>query len=131
MAPPVAATLARAFNRYFQGDVEAVGYVAAPQIERLVRDIVLAVNEALERFEQVDALKAFAVNPVKYLVVPRFLGMVIGQILVVLSRPGSLGPIERYISRSMRRIRASIKAIASSSFSLIGWLSVPRSTSTS
>ena len=27
--------------------------------------------------EQVDALKAFAVNPVKYLVVPRFLGLVI------------------------------------------------------
>jgi phospholipid/cholesterol/gamma-HCH transport system permease protein len=27
--------------------------------------------------EQVDALRAFAVNPVKYLVVPRFLGMVI------------------------------------------------------
>ena len=27
--------------------------------------------------EQVDALKAFAVNPVKYLVVPRFLGLII------------------------------------------------------
>lgn len=27
--------------------------------------------------EQVDALKAFAVNPIKYLVVPRFLGLVI------------------------------------------------------
>jgi len=27
--------------------------------------------------EQVDALKAFAVNPVKYLVVPRFLGLLL------------------------------------------------------
>ena len=27
--------------------------------------------------EQVDALKAFAVNPVKYLVVPRFLGLIL------------------------------------------------------
>ncbi len=52
VAPPVAATLARAFNRYFQGDVEAAGYVAAPQIERLVRDIVLAVNEPAYRLQR-------------------------------------------------------------------------------
>jgi len=52
VAPPVAATLARAFNRYFQGDVEAVGYVAAPQIERLVRDIVLAVNGPAYRLQR-------------------------------------------------------------------------------
>ncbi len=52
VAPPVAATLARAFNRYFQGDVEAAGYVTAPQIERLVRDIVLAVNEPAYRLQR-------------------------------------------------------------------------------
>ena len=52
VAPPVAATLARAFNRYFQGDVEAAGYVAAPQIERLVRDIVLAINEPAYRLQR-------------------------------------------------------------------------------
>ncbi|MGH8996622.1 MAG: hypothetical protein ACRDYB_11410 [Acidimicrobiales bacterium] len=52
VAPPVAATLTRAFNRYFQGDVEAAVYVAAPQIERLVRDIVLAVNEPAYRLQR-------------------------------------------------------------------------------
>jgi phospholipid/cholesterol/gamma-HCH transport system permease protein len=36
--------------------------------------------------EQVDALKAFAVNPVKYLVVPRFLGLIIMlPVLTILS----------------------------------------------
>jgi phospholipid/cholesterol/gamma-HCH transport system permease protein len=36
--------------------------------------------------EQVDALKAFAVNPVKYLVVPRFLGLILMlPILTILS----------------------------------------------
>src|SRR5476651_985993 len=36
--------------------------------------------------EQVDALKAFAVNPVKYLVVPRFLGLIVMlPVLTVLS----------------------------------------------
>jgi hypothetical protein len=52
VALPVAATLARAFNRHFQGDVEAAGYVAAPQIERLVRDLVLAVNEPAYRLQR-------------------------------------------------------------------------------
>lgn len=52
VALPVAATLARAFNRYFQGDVEAAGYVAVPQIERLARDIVLAVNEPAYRLQR-------------------------------------------------------------------------------
>lgn len=52
VVPPVAATLARAFNRYFQGDVEGAGYIAAPQIERLVRDIVLAVNEPAYRLQR-------------------------------------------------------------------------------
>jgi phospholipid/cholesterol/gamma-HCH transport system permease protein len=36
--------------------------------------------------EQVDALKAFAVNPVKYLVVPRFLGLIVMlPVLTILS----------------------------------------------
>src|SRR5665213_2567591 len=36
--------------------------------------------------EQVDALKAFAVNPVKYLVVPRFIGLIIMlPVLTILS----------------------------------------------
>lgn len=52
VTPPVAATLARAFNRYFQGDFEAAGYVATPHIERLVRDIVLAVNEPAYRLQR-------------------------------------------------------------------------------
>jgi hypothetical protein len=52
VAPPVSATLARAFNRYFQDDFEAAGYTATPQIERLVRDIVLAVNEPAYRLQR-------------------------------------------------------------------------------
>jgi len=44
VSPSVAATLARVFNHYFQGDFEAACYIGAPQIERLIRDIVLAVN---------------------------------------------------------------------------------------
>jgi len=44
VSPPVAATLARVFNHYFQGDFEAACYIGAPQIERLIRDIVLAIN---------------------------------------------------------------------------------------
>jgi hypothetical protein len=52
VAPPVSATLARAFNRYFQDDFEAAGYAATPQIERLVRDIVLAVNEPAYRLQR-------------------------------------------------------------------------------
>lgn len=52
VAPPVSVALARAFNRYFHGDFEAAGYVAAPQIERVVRDIVLAVNEPAYRLQR-------------------------------------------------------------------------------
>lgn len=52
VAPPVSATLARAFNRYCQDDFEAAGYTATPQIERPVRDIVLAVNEPAYRLQR-------------------------------------------------------------------------------
>lgn len=49
---PVAATLARAFNRYFQGDFEAAGYVATPQVERLVRDIVRCADKPAYRLQR-------------------------------------------------------------------------------
>jgi len=52
VSPPVAATLARVFNHYFQGDFEAAGYIGAPQIEGLVRGIVLAVNEPAYRLQR-------------------------------------------------------------------------------
>ena len=48
----VAATIARAFNRYFADDFEAVGYIVTPQVERLVRDAVLAVNEPAYRLQR-------------------------------------------------------------------------------
>lgn len=48
----VSATLARAFNHFFNGDFEAAAYIAAPQIERIVREAVLAVNEPAYRLQR-------------------------------------------------------------------------------
>ena len=47
---------------------------ALPGHSQLAEDISRGFRKVTE---QVDALRAFAVNPVKYLVVPRFLGLVI------------------------------------------------------
>jgi hypothetical protein len=46
------AALARAFNHYFNADFEAAAYIAAPQIERIVREAVLAVDEPAYRLQR-------------------------------------------------------------------------------
>ena len=46
------AALPRAFNHYFNGDFEAAAYIAAPQIERIVREAVLAVDEPAYRLQR-------------------------------------------------------------------------------
>lgn len=48
----VCATLARAFNHFFNGDFEAAAYIAAPQIERIVREAVLAVDAPAYRLQR-------------------------------------------------------------------------------
>lgn len=48
----VAGSLARAFNHYFDNDVEAAAYIATPRIEALVRDLVLLVNEPAYRLQR-------------------------------------------------------------------------------
>jgi hypothetical protein len=46
------AALARAFNHYFNCDFEAAAYIAAPQVERIVREAVLAVDEPAYRLQR-------------------------------------------------------------------------------
>lgn len=48
----MAASLARAFNHFFNNDFEAAAYVATPHIETLVRDLVLQVNEPAYRLQR-------------------------------------------------------------------------------
>jgi len=51
-SPAAGAILARAFNHFFNSDFEAAAYIAAPQIERIVREAVLAVNEPAYRLQR-------------------------------------------------------------------------------
>lgn len=60
---------------------------------------------------------------------PRFIGLCTGQLALMLARPGAFG--ERYASRAIRFIKLSIKAIVSSSLSLIGRPASARSPNTS
>lgn len=50
--PAVAASLARAFRHFFDGDPEASAYIALPRVEALVRDLVLVLNLPVYRTQR-------------------------------------------------------------------------------
>jgi hypothetical protein len=51
VAPPLAAALGRSLIRYLRGDFEGATFAAVPRIERLLREMLLAVGAPVFRVE--------------------------------------------------------------------------------